>query len=320
MAAESAVRLVLYSDPLFQRHDTGQHPECADRLQSIRARLAKSDLLPRTTAGTIRPATDEELSRIHPQKYQQVVRKFAENGGGRLDPDTVVSPESAEVAIKAAGSACAAVDEVLKGRANRGLCLSRPPGHHALTSRAMGFCLFNNVAIAAAHASAAHGLKRVLIVDWDVHHGNGTQDIFYEDGDVHFLSVHRYPFYPGTGAADETGAGAGLGAIRNVPLKFGISRTKFRDSFRGALEKQAEQCKPELVLISAGFDAHANDPIGSLGLESEDFGTLTQDVIDVANVHCQGRIVSLLEGGYDLEALAESVEIHLAGLLKSPAQ
>jgi acetoin utilization deacetylase AcuC-like enzyme len=319
MAAESAVRLVLFSDPLFERHDTGQHPECADRLRAIRTRLAKSELLSRTTAGTIRSATEDELSRIHPVKYQQVVREFAENGGGRLDPDTVVSPESADVAIKAAGSACAAVDEVLKGRADRALCLARPPGHHALTSRAMGFCLFNNVAIAAAHARAVHELKRVLIVDWDVHHGNGTQDIFYEDGQVHFLSVHRYPFYPGTGAADETGTGPGLGAILNVPLKFGVSRAQFRDAFRGALEKQAEHCKPELVLISAGFDAHTDDPIGSLGLESEDFATLTQDAIDIANVHCRGRIVSLLEGGYDLDALAESVEIHLGGLLKSPA-
>jgi len=319
MAAESAVRLVLFSDPLFERHDTGQHPECAARLRAIRTRLAESGLLPRTTAGNVRAATEGELSRIHPLKYQHMVREFAENGGGRLDPDTVVSPESAEVAIKAAGSACAAVDEVLKGQADRGLCLARPPGHHALSRRAMGFCLFNNVAVAAAHARAAHGLERVLIVDWDVHHGNGTQDIFYEDGQVHFLSVHRYPFYPGTGAADETGSGAGLGAIHNVPLKFGITRTKFRDAFRSALEKQADHCKPELILISAGFDAHTNDPIGSLGLESEDFGALTQDVIDVAKVHCRGRIISLLEGGYDLDALAESVEVHLSGLLKSPA-
>jgi acetoin utilization deacetylase AcuC-like enzyme len=310
---------MLFSDPLFERHDTGRHPECADRLRAIRTRLAKSELLSRTTAGTIRSATEGELSRVHPLKYQHVVREFAKNGGGRLDPDTVVSPESADVAIKAAGSACAAVDEVLKGRADRALCLSRPPGHHALTSRAMGFCLFNNVAIAAAHARAAHNLDRVLIVDWDVHHGNGTQDIFYEDGQVHFLSVHRYPFYPGTGAADETGTGPGLGAILNVPLKSGVSRVQYRDAFRGALEKLAEHCKPELVLISAGFDAHTDDPIGSLGLESEDFATLTQDVMDIANVHCRGRIVSLLEGGYDLDALAESVEIHLGGLLRSPA-
>jgi len=319
MAAASPVRLELFTDPLFERHDTGEHPECADRLRSIRKRLAASGLLPRTTSGTVRSATEEELSRIHPLKYQQVVRKFAQNGGGRLDPDTVVSPDSAEVAGKAAGSACAGVDDVLGGRADRALCLGRPPGHHALTARAMGFCLFNNVAVAAAHARTQHGLANVLIVDWDVHHGNGTQDIFYEDGMIHFFSAHRYPFYPGTGAADETGTGPGLGATLNLPLKFGISRAAYRDAFRLALEKQAGHCKPELILISAGFDAHAHDPIGSLGLESEDFATLTQDVVDVANVHCHGRIVSLLEGGYDLDALAESVELHLAGLLKSPA-
>ena len=185
-----------------------------------------------------------------------------------------------------------------------------------MASRAMGFCLFNNIAVAAEHARAQHELERVLIVDWDVHHGNGTQDIFYEDGGVGFLSVHRSPFYPGTGAADETGAGDGLGSTLNVPLKFGISRTGYRDAFRQALQLMAERCRPELVLISAGFDAHTDDPIGSLGLESEDFATLTQDVLDVANTHSRGRVVSLLEGGYDLTALAESVEIHLAALLQ----
>ncbi|MFO1096225.1 MAG: histone deacetylase [Planctomycetaceae bacterium] len=313
---EPMVRLALFSDPVFEQHETGQHPECADRLRAIRRRLTKSGILGQTVKGTLRDATGEELARIHPPKYQETVRKFARQGGGRLDPDTVVSPASADVAIKAAGTACAAVDAVLSGGADHALCLTRPPGHHALPDRAMGFCLFNNVAVAAAHARAKHELDRVLIVDWDVHHGNGTQDIFYEDGQVHFLSVHRYPFYPGTGAADETGSGQGLGAIHNVPLKFGISRTAFRDAFRAALEKQAERCRPELVLISAGFDAHKDDPIGSLGLESGDFATLTRDVLDIANVHAGGRVVSLLEGGYDLDALAESVEFHLRELLE----
>ncbi|MBL8849637.1 MAG: histone deacetylase [Planctomycetaceae bacterium] len=313
------VRLLLYSDPLFERHETGEHPECAERLRAIRRRLAASRLLAQTTAGTIRAATAEELGRVHPAPYQETVRAFARQGGGHLDPDTIVSPESADVAVTAAGTACAAVDEVMAGRADRALCLSRPPGHHALPSRAMGFCLFNNIAVAAAHARAAHELDRVLIVDWDVHHGNGTQDIFYEDGAVHFLSAHRYPFYPGTGAADETGSGPGLGAIHNVPLKFGISRVGFRDAFRKGLEYLAERSRPQLVLISAGFDAHANDPIGSLGLESEDFGRLTEDVLDVARAHCGGRVVSVLEGGYGLDELAESVECHLSALLKGSA-
>jgi acetoin utilization deacetylase AcuC-like enzyme len=180
----------------------------------------------------------------------------------------------------------------------------------------MGFCLFNNVALAAHHARKAHGLDRVLIFDWDVHHGNGTQDVFYEDGVVTFCSVHRFGmgFYPGTGADDETGRGKGAGHILNVPLRFGISRKEYRDAFRRGLEKVAA-CKPQLVLLSAGFDAHARDPIGSLGLETEDFTSMTRAVLEVAKTHCQGRLVSCLEGGYDLDALAEGVQTHLEELL-----
>ena len=319
MAETPSVRVALFSDPLFEQHETGAHPECADRLRSIRKRLAASPLKDRTTAGKIRRAKADELGRVHPAKYQELVRTFAEQGGGRLDPDTVVCPESERVAVAAAGTACAAVDDVLTDAADRALCLVRPPGHHALSSRAMGFCLFNNIAIAAEHARAQHGLQRVLIVDWDVHHGNGTQDIFYRDAGVYFFSAHRYPFYPGTGAADETGAGEGLGTTLNLPLKFGISRTGYRDAFRKALELIAGRCRPQLVLISAGFDAHTDDPIGSLGLESEDFAALTQDVLQVAKTRCDGRVVSLLEGGYNLDALAESVEFHLAALLEEQA-
>jgi acetoin utilization deacetylase AcuC-like enzyme len=183
----------------------------------------------------------------------------------------------------------------------------------------MGFCLFNNAAVAAAHAREGHGVDRVLIVDWDVHHGNGTQDIFYFDGQVSFLSAHRYPFYPGTGAADETGSGPGLGATVNLPLRFGISRRDYRGVFARALEELADRCRPQLVLISAGFDAHALDPIGSLGLESEDFGDLTRLLLNVAKQHAGGRVVSLLEGGYNLDALAESVACHLTTLLEEPA-
>ena len=316
MAEATPVRVTLSSDPVFEQHETGAHPECADRLRSIRRRLAGSDLPARTSAGEIRKGTAEELGRVHPEAYQQLVRKFAEQGGGRLDPDTVVCTESETVAVTAAGTACAAVDAVLTDKADRALCLVRPPGHHALASRAMGFCLFNNIAIAAEHALSQHGLERVLIVDWDVHHGNGTQDIFYEDGGVYFFSAHRYPFYPGTGAADETGAREGLGATLNLPIEFGVSRSDYRDAFRQGLETIAERCRPELILISAGFDAHKDDPIGSLGLESEDFATLTRDVLEVARSHAGERVVSLLEGGYNLEALAESVEFHLAALLE----
>jgi acetoin utilization deacetylase AcuC-like enzyme len=206
---------------------------------------------------------------------------------------------------------------VLAGEDRTALCLVRPPGHHALADRAMGFCLFNNIAVAARTAIDEHGLDRVLVVDWDVHHGNGTQDIFYTDDRVGFLSIHRWPFYPGTGAVDETGAGAGLGATRNLPIEFGTPRDAYREKFRHELEDFANRVKPQLVLISAGFDSHRDDPIGSLGLEVEDFADLTQCVLDVANVHAGGRVVSLLEGGYHPKRLAECVAEHLQGLLQS---
>ena len=318
-AAAHYVPVALFTDPLFEEHDTGAHPECADRLNEIRRRLSETGLIGRCVPGPIRPAIPAELQRIHPERYIRSVEQFADRGGGRLDPDTVVCPASFNVALHAAGSVCAAVDLVLQTDKRRALCLARPPGHHALAQRAMGFCLFNNVAIAAAHARAAHGLNRVLIVDWDVHHGNGTQDIFYSDGDVYFLSLHRFPFYPGSGAAHETGSGSGLGATLNIPLRFGVSRRDYRDAFARSLEEIADRCRPELVLISAGFDAHALDPVGSLGLESEDFADLTRLVIDVARQFSHGRIVSLLEGGYHLQALPESVGCHLTTLLEEPA-
>jgi acetoin utilization deacetylase AcuC-like enzyme len=211
----------------------------------------------------------------------------------------------------------AAVDAVLKGTDHTALCLVRPPGHHATPTRSMGFCLFNNIALAALHAKKAHQLSRILIVDFDVHHGNGTQDIFYEDGEVTFFSIHRYGmgFYPGTGAADETGRGKGAGHIVNAPIRFGTSRKDYHAAFDKALEKTADTIEPELVLLSAGFDAHGKDPIGSLGLETEDFTTLTRKVLAVAKAHARGRLVSCLEGGYNLDALAESVQAHLEELL-----
>lgn len=226
-----------------------------------------------------------------------------------------MSEDSFNVARNAAGTAIAAVEQVVAGKYRRALCLIRPPGHHALHAAPMGFCLFNNVAVAARHAVEQLGLVRVLIVDWDVHHGNGTQDAFYSDGRVHFFSVHRSPFYPGTGAADETGTGPGLGAIFNLPLRFGISRRELIERFHNMLESAAARAKPELILISAGFDAHRADPIGSLGLEAEDFVTLTRLVADCAGQYCGGKIVSLLEGGYNLHALAQSVQAHAEELL-----
>jgi acetoin utilization deacetylase AcuC-like enzyme len=305
---------LLFRDERFLTHETGSHPESPQRLTSIHAAIDASDLMQTWTLGPVEPVPESVLRRIHTQEYLRRVRSLAEEGGGRLDPDTVVSPQSYEVARCAVGAALAAVDAVLGGQHREAVCLVRPPGHHALPNRAMGFCLLANIALAALHAREQHELDRVLIVDWDVHHGNGTQDIFYDDGSVHFFSAHRSAFWPGTGAEDETGRGAGLGATLNLPLPFGITRQQYRSAFEHALQTAADRCKPQLVLISAGFDAHRLDPIGSLGLESEDFADLTQMVMDVAQTHCEGRIVSLLEGGYHLEALAESVVLHLRTL------
>jgi acetoin utilization deacetylase AcuC-like enzyme len=309
---------LLFRDRLFLKHDTGLHPEKAERLRAIDARLEKSGLLRKCAVGTYQPLTEEAVAKVHSPTQIMRARQLAEHGGGRLDPDTVVSADSFQVALAAAGACVAAVDAVLKGTADNALCLVRPPGHHATPTRSMGFCLFNNIALAAQHAKAEHHLNRILIVDFDVHHGNGTQDIFYEDPQVLFYSIHRYGngFYPGTGAENETGRGKGLGFTLNAPIRYGTPRKDYHSRFTSALEKAAEKIKPELVLVSAGFDAHAKDPIGSLGLEVEDFATLTREVREVAKTHAKGRVVSCLEGGYNLDALAESVEAHLAELLR----
>jgi acetoin utilization deacetylase AcuC-like enzyme len=307
---------ILYTDPLFLLHETGRHPERPERLRAITARLERAGLPARCTPGAWTPLTPETVALVHEPSVIELTRQMAENGGGRLDPDTVVSPQSWNVALAAAGVCVSAVDAVLSGPQTNAVCLVRPPGHHATRRRSMGFCLFNNVALAARHA-ISKDLGKILVVDWDVHHGNGTQDIFYADPQVAFFSIHRFGrgFYPGTGASDETGTGPGLGMTFNAPMRYGISRQEYHAAFRHFLEKAADANKPDLVLLSAGFDAHARDPIGSLGLETEDFLLLSQEVLQVAKTHAQGRLVSCLEGGYDLEALADSVAGHLETLL-----
>jgi acetoin utilization deacetylase AcuC-like enzyme len=310
--------VLLYSDPVFLKHETGAHPENSGRLRSILKRLDKSGLDRGMRRGKFQPLAEKAIAGVHSQAMIERARQLAARGGGSLDPDTVVSEESFEVARAAAGACVAAVDAVLTGDDQTALCLVRPPGHHATPTRSMGFCLFNNIALAANHALTAHELIRVLIVDWDVHHGNGSQDIFYEDPRVMFFSIHRYGdgFYPGTGAESETGTGKGLGYTLNAPVRFGTSRSDYHARFTRALATAADKIKPELVLVSAGFDAHNRDPVGSLGLEAEDFATLTREVQQVAQTHSSGRLVSCLEGGYDLAALAESVESHLNQLLR----
>lgn len=305
----------LYADPVFLEHLTGNHPESPERVRHLLEWLPGRPVYGRYERSAFGPAERAQLERAHAPAYLDRLRDFAERGGGRIEADTVVSRRSFEVAVRGAGAAVAAVDAVVKGEAPRALCLIRPPGHHALVNAPMGFCLINNVVVAARHALAAHGLERVLIVDWDVHHGNGTQDILYDSGNAWFFSVHRSPFYPGTGDANETGRGAGLGTKFNLPLRLGTPRQTFRERFQTTLEQAATKCRPELVLVSAGFDAHAADPIGSLGLETEDFEPLTKLIGQVADQYCKGKIVSLLEGGYNVEKLAECVECHMQALL-----
>ncbi len=311
---------LLYYDPHFLAHATGRHPERPQRLKQVAARLEQTGLMSECPRPAWQPATREQLERVHTPQHIDHVFQVAAQGGGMLDPDTVVSSASAEVAALVAGAACDAVARVLGGEDQTALCIVRPPGHHALPAHAMGFCLFNTVAVAARAATDEHGVDRVLVVDWDVHHGNGTQDMFYDSERIGFFSSHRWPFYPGTGSADETGTGAGLGTTRNLPFAFGTPRHEFLDRFKSELEQFAARQRPQLVLVSAGFDAHRTDPVGSLGLEVEDFAVLTQMVRDVAAVHAGGRVVSLLEGGYNPPVLAECVELHLRGLLAAPGR
>ena len=313
---------LLYYDPRFLDHDTGPyHPERPERLWDVMVHLDETGIASQCVRPEWRPVSRERLERVHEPGQIDRITALARGGGGWLDPDTAVSPASPTVAMLAAGAACDAVDRVLAGEANTALCLVRPPGHHALSERAMGFCLFNHIAVAACVALEEHHLERVLIVDWDIHHGNGTQDTFYADGRVGYFSIHRWPFYPGTGSAEETGTGDGLGTTRNLPVLQGTSRETYLEMFRRELDDFAMRIRPQLLLISAGFDAHRADPLGSFALETEDFAELTQDVMDVAAAYAGSRVVSILEGGYNPPVLAECVETHLRELSKnSPSE
>ena len=307
--------VALFTDRRMIDHRTpAPHPERPERLQAILRQLEREGYHNTCPSLPVHEATVEELVRVHAPEYLAEVLSLDAEGGGMLDPDTWLLPGSILAARLAAGAAIDAVSHVMAGPDRRAMCLVRPPGHHARPAAGMGFCIYANVAVAAADALARFDLNRILIVDFDVHHGNGTQEVFYESSRVGFLSIHRYPFYPGTGARDETGSGDGLGSVRNIPLPYGTSRPDYHAAFRAGLEKLADRIRPELVIISAGFDAHAEDPVGNLGLEVEDFEVLTREIVSVAETHAHGRIVSVLEGGYNVPILAGSVVAHLDAL------
>jgi acetoin utilization deacetylase AcuC-like enzyme len=311
----------LFTDRRMLDHRVpARHPERPERLQAILRHLERTGYVNTCPAGLVREVTPRELLRVHSPEYLATIAQIDETDATQLDPDTWMLPGSALAGRLAAGSGIEALSYVLEAENRRALCLVRPPGHHARPTTGMGFCIYANIALAAAAAIEQFGLSRVLIADFDVHHGNGTQEIFYDSPQVGFFSIHRFPFYPGTGAADETGTGRGLGTTRNVPLPYGTARRDYLAAFRSELESFADKFQPELVMISAGFDAHAEDPVGDLGLEVEDFEVMTEALVDVAETHSQGRILSMLEGGYNTSILAGCVAAHLQALGAVPGQ
>lgn len=301
-----------YSHPDFLFHETGTgHPECPDRLRSITKALQAPEFS--TLIRMLAPlGTEQQIRLIHPLFHiEAILAAIPKQGEYYLDHDTVLSPGSKEAAFRAVGAVCDAIDNVLMGKANNAFCAVRPPGHHAEPDLAMGFCLFNNVAIAAEYARRHYHLERIAIVDFDVHHGNGTQAAFYNQPNVLYASSHEMPNYPGTGYPAETG----VGNIVNVPLAAGDTGIEFRKKYSSIILPALRNFKPELLLVSAGFDAHKDDPLSSIKLVEDDFRWLTQELMHIADSYCHGRIISTLEGGYNLKALATSVAVHVKTLL-----
>jgi len=298
--------------PACLRHDTGfGHPERADRLRAIEHALEdeRFHYLAREQA----PLADiAVIERVHPRSYVEGVRAaIPKHDHNWLDPDTIVSPGSWEAALRAAGAVVHAVDQVMAGNARNAFCAIRPPGHHAEPARAMGFCLFNNVAVGALHARAAYGAKRVAVIDFDVHHGNGTQKAFWSDKDLFYGSTHQMPLFPGTGAAEEIG----VGNICNAPLKPGDGGDEFRHAYETRILPALDDFAPDFLLVSAGFDAHINDPLAQIRLLEGDFAWVTEKLLEAAQKHTGGKLVSTLEGGYDLDALARSTAVHVKTLM-----
>ncbi|MCC7272563.1 MAG: histone deacetylase family protein [Alphaproteobacteria bacterium] len=306
---------LLYSHPACLYHDTGEyHPERADRLRAVLAALDAPAFAGLDRREAPRAAI-EDLLRVHPRSHVEgVLAAIPASGHRGLDPDTIVSPGSGEAALRAAGAVAAAVDAVMAGEATNAFCAVRPPGHHAEPDRAMGFCLFNNIAIGALRAHQEHGCERVAVIDFDVHHGNGTQATFARDPRLFYASTHQWPLYPGTGARDERGI---AGNIVNAPLQPNAGSADFRFAVAEFVLPALEDFRPDFLFISAGFDAHRRDPLAALNLSEEDYAWITGKLTELAGRHCAGRVVSALEGGYDLEALADSAAAHVAALMRA---
>jgi acetoin utilization deacetylase AcuC-like enzyme len=309
--------LIYHPDCL--QHDTGPgHPERPDRLTAIIERFDRWGLLSQVEQLTPEEATDETLERNHTSEHLERVARASTGGLQYLCEDTIASPGTEHAARLAAGGVTGAIDSVMRGSVRNAFCITRPPGHHAEKAVAMGFCFYNNVAIGARHLRTVHGLDRVAIIDWDVHHGNGTQHSFEDDPTVFFCSVHQFPHYPGTGASRESGRGEGLGTTLNVPVTRGYGDSQYLEIFEQQLVPALEEFDPQFLLISAGFDAHRADPLGDVDLTETGYRKLTKTVTGLAEGCCEGRLVSVLEGGYDLEATAAAAGEHLGALLQSP--
>lgn len=308
----------IVADSRVQKHDAGPaHPERPARYRAVLNQLQASGLLPETIPISARPASDDELALVHTRDYLALVEREAAAGRPQLSTgDTDIGTHSVESARVAAGSVLSAVDAVMSGEVANAFCVVRPPGHHANQSVGMGFCFFNNVAIGARYAQHRYGAERVLIVDWDVHHGNGTQDIFYRDGSVLFFSTHQSPWYPGTGAASERGEGDGAEKTINCPFPAGAGRREILNAFQTILLPATEEFRPDIVFLSAGFDSRAGDPLGQFLLSDDDFTELTHLMTDLAARYCAGRLVSVLEGGYSLDGLAHACQAHVRALLR----
>lgn len=313
------VTTALLYHPVFLQHLTGpKHPERRQRLTVIMERLKSSGLLDRMLAVEPSPAPWEAITSIHDAAYvQDLERRCATLRAFLIADDTLASRGTYPAARLAAGAVISATDAVMDRRARNAFCAVRPPGHHAERDRAMGFCFFNNVAIGARHLQRRHGLQRVAIIDWDVHHGNGTERAFYDDPSVLYVSLHQFPHYPGSGRAHDRGLAAGKGYTLNLPMAAGSTGVDYLQAFAHDIRPAITVFKPEFILLSAGFDAHRDDPLSATLLTAEDFGAMTRQVVGLAEEHCGGRLVSVLEGGYDLSALADSVEAHVRELIKA---